>query len=317
MRAASRRLHPAHHPTTKTLMSSYYSSLRARLLPIALLILAMASIQGGASLAASLFPAIGPATTTSLRLIMAAMLLWALFRPWRWTIARSAWRDVAIYGVALGVMNFLFYQALAHIPLGIAVACEFTGPLTVALLSSKRRLDLLWVAIAIAGLAVLLGTGHGGDDATLDVYGVACALGAGACWATYILFGQKAGAVNGMQSAVWGITIAAVVVSPLGLLDAGAATFEPWILLPALGVAILSTALPYTLEMVALPRLPTQTFGTLMSLEPAFGALSGLIFLGQTLGLLHWLAIAAVITASIGTTVTGRADEAIETPYPD
>lgn len=294
------------------------NSVAARLLPIGLLLIAMACIQGGASLAASLFPAIGPAATTSLRLIIAACIVLAIFRPWRWRVERADWRNIAVYGVALGSMNFLFYQALAHIPLGIAVALEFVGPLTVALLSSKRRLDLLWVAIAIAGLAVLLGNGHGNDGGTLDVYGVLCALAAGACWAAYILFGQKAGAANGLQSAVWGITIAAVVVAPVGLIGASAtAIFVPEVLLVAVGVAILSTALPYTLEMFALPRLPTQTFGTLMSLEPAFGALSGLLFLGQALSLLQWGAIAAVIVASIGTTVTGRSAELAETPYPD
>jgi inner membrane transporter RhtA len=299
-------------------MTFQKSSVAARLLPIGLLLIAMACIQGGASLAASLFPAIGPAATTSLRLIIAACIVLAIFRPWRWRVERADWRNIAVYGVALGSMNFLFYQALAHIPLGIAVALEFVGPLTVALLSSKRRLDLLWVAIAIAGLAVLLGNGHGNDGGTLDVYGVLCALAAGACWAAYILFGQKAGAVNGLQSAVWGITIAAVVVAPVGLIGASAtAIFVPEVLLVAVGVAILSTALPYTLEMFALPRLPTQTFGTLMSLEPAFGALSGLLFLGQALSLLQWGAIAAVIVASIGTTVTGRSAELAETPYPD
>lgn len=299
-------------------MASADTWLFSRLLPIGLLLIAMACIQGGASMAASLFPAIGPGATTSLRLIIAALIVLGIFRPWRWRVARADWRNIAVYGVALGTMNFLFYQALAHIPLGIAVALEFTGPLTVALLASKRRLDLVWVAIAIVGLAVLLGNGHGADGGTLDVYGVVCALGAGGCWAAYILFGQKAGAVNGMQSAVWGITIAAIVVAPVGLVGASAASiFTPEILLMALGVAILSTALPYTLEMFALPRLPTQTFGTLMSLEPAFGALSGLLFLGQALGLLQWAAIAAIIVASIGTTVTGRADEPVEAPYPD
>lgn len=297
-------------------MSANSCSIVSRLLPVGLLLIAMASIQGGASMAASIFPAIGPAATTSLRLIMAAVLLMALFRPWRKPVARSEWPNIAIYGVALASMNFLFYQALAHIPLGIAVALEFTGPLTVALLSSKRRLDLLWVAVAIAGLAVLLGTDHG-DSGSLDMYGVACALGAGACWAAYILFGQKAGAVSGLNSAIWGITIGAIVIAPIGLFGTDSALFAPEVLWVALGVAILCTAMPYTLEMIALPRLPTQTFGTLMSLEPAFGALSGLLFLGQTLGLLQWLAIAAVISASIGTTVTGDSAEPIETPYPD
>jgi len=298
-------------------MTSYNASLRARLMPIGLLLIAMSCIQGGASLATSLFPAVGPATATSLRLIMAALILWAIFRPWRWRVARRDWRDLLLYGIAMGSMNFLLYQAINHIPLGIAVALEFTGPLGVALWSSKSRFDLLWIAIAIAGLAVLLGLDHGNSDHTINLTGVLCALGAGGCWAAYILFGQRAGEVNGMQSAVWGITIAAVVIAPIGLVDAAPAITQSHVLLIALCVALLSTALPYTLEMVALPRLPTQTFGTLMSLEPAFGALSGLLFLGQALSLLQWLAIMAVITASIGTTVTGRSAEPIEAPYPD
>ena len=289
----------------------------SRLLPIGLLLIAMACIQGGASLATVLFPAVGPATTTSLRLLIAAALLWLVFRPWRWRVARRDWGNLATYGIALGTMNFLLYQAIDHIPLGIAVALEFTGPLGVALWSSKSRLDLLWVGIAIAGLAVLLSLDHDSDASTIDLYGVACALGAGGCWAAYILFGQKAGAVNGIQSAVWGITIAAIVIAPIGLVDVAVEAIDSQLLLVALGVAILSTALPYTLEMVALPRLPTQTFGTLMSLEPAFGALSGLLFLGQGLALLQWLAIGAIIIASVGTTLAADDPDAVEAPYPD
>ena len=289
----------------------------SRLLPIGLLLVAMACIQGGASLATVLFPRVGPASATSLRLLIAAMLLWIVFRPWRWRVARRDWLDLGIYGVALGTMNFLLYQAIDHIPLGIAVALEFLGPLSVALWSSKSRLDLLWVGIAISGLAVLLGLDHDNARGGLDLYGVLCALGAGGCWAAYILFGQKAGAVNGIQSAVWGITIAAVVIAPIGLVNIPVTALDSQLMLIALSVAILSTALPYTLEMVALPRLPTQTFGTLMSLEPAFGALSGLLFLGQALGPLQWLAIAAIIIASIGTTLTAKDSDTVEAPYPD
>ncbi|MBS61489.1 EamA family transporter [Salinisphaera sp.] len=289
----------------------------SRLLPIGLLLVAMACIQGGASLATVLFPAVGPAAATSLRLMMAAALLWVVFRPWRWRVARRDWGNLATYGIALGTMNFLLYQAIDHIPLGIAVALEFTGPLGVALWSSKSRLDLLWVAIAVIGLGILLSLNHDNDASTIDLYGVVCALGAGGCWAAYILFGQKAGAVNGMQSAVWDITIAAIVIAPIGLVDIAIEAVDTRLLAIALGVAILATALPYTLEMIALPRLPTQTFGTLMSLEPAFGALSGLLFLGQALGLLQWLAIGAIIIASVGTTLTAGRKETVNTPYPD
>lgn len=291
----------------------------ARAWPVALLLIAMAAIQSGASLAKTLFPVAGAAGTTSIRLILASLMLLIVFKPWRRHISADAWYSIAIYGVALGVMNFLFYQALHRIPLGIAVAFEFSGPLTVAVIASRRALDLAWVGLAIAGLAILLWPGSDTTGA-VNLAGAACALGAGACWALYILFGQKAGAVHGMHSAVLGVSIAAVVVAPTGIWEAGATLIEPRVLAMGAGVAILSTALPYTLEMIALPRLPTATFGTLMSLEPAFGALSGLLFLGQQLGGWQWLAIGAVMTASIGTTLTpGTAHEPTgeEPPRPD
>jgi inner membrane transporter RhtA len=297
-------------------MTPMWRSIAARGWPVALLLVAMSSIQSGAAVAKSLFPMIGAPATVSLRLIIAALLLAAALRPWRRPIAAGAWKAILIYGIALGSMNFLFYQALDNIPLGIAVALEFTGPLTVALVTSRRRLDLLWIALAVAGLAVLLWPGSGAAG-SINFYGAGCALVAGAGWALYILFGQKAGAVNGLQSAALGIAIAALVVAPIGLFDAGAAIFSPAVLALALVVAILSSALPYTLEMIALPRLPTQTFGTLMSLEPAFGALSGLLFLGQELSMWQWLAIGAVIIASMGTTLALRRAEAVEPPVPD
>ncbi|MDA3920207.1 MAG: EamA family transporter [Salinisphaera sp.] len=299
-------------------MSIRNSAILTRIWPVAILLISMASIQSGASLAKSLFPIAGAAGITSVRLILAAVILLALMRPWRKRIAPGAWRHIAIYGVALGTMNFLFYQALQTVPLGIAVALEFTGPLTVALLSSKRILDLVWVALAVSGLAVLLWPAPA-TTGDLHIPGVLCALGAGACWALYIFFGQKAGAANGMQSAVLGVTIAAVLIAPVGIWQAGTVLLDPTVLGLGLGVAILSTALPYTLEMISMPRLPTQTFGTLMSLEPAFGAVSGLLFLGQSLGLYQWLAIGAVIVASMGTTLTPSAAgyEGVPAPVPD
>ncbi|WP_349257014.1 EamA family transporter [Salinisphaera sp.] len=299
-------------------MQFNHHAIIARSWPVALLLIAMSAIQSGASLAKTLFPVAGPAGTTSVRLILAALVLLVLLRPWRKSVSADAWKAIAIYGVALGAMNFLFYQALERIPLGIAVAFEFTGPLTVAVISSRRALDLLWVALAIGGLAVLLWPGSDTTGA-VNWPGAACALGAGTCWALYILFGQKAGAVHGMHSAVLGVTIAAIVIAPIGIWEAGAALLEPRVLAIGAGVAILSTALPYTLEMIALPRLPTATFGTLMSLEPAIGALSGLLFLGQELGTWQWSAIGAVMCASIGTTLTPGAgnEPAAEPPRPD
>ena len=297
-------------------MSVAVAASSSRLWPVAMLLVAMCSIQSGASLATSLFPMIGAAGATSIRLIIASILLLAILRPWRKTVTAKAWRSIVVYGVALGVMNLLFYQALKTVPLGIAVALEFTGPLAVALLSSRRWQDLGWVVLAITGLILLLVMGED-TAAPIDPIGAAFALGAGVCWALYILFGQRAGAGNGTQSAALGITIAAFVVAPFGLMEAGSSLFSLEILPLAVAVAVLSTALPYTLEMSAMPRLPTHTFGTLMSLEPAIAAVSGLLFLGQSLGILQWLAIGLVIAASVGTTLTGRSKEVFDGPVPD
>lgn len=278
------------------------TSLRGLLFPIGLLLIAMSSIQSGASLAKSLFPVIGAPGTTAVRLIFAALILVAVLRPWQTRLTLRNLRHVLVYGVALGLMNFLFYMSLRTVPLGIAVALEFTGPLAVAVLSSRRKVDFCWVALAVAGLVLLVpGVRSAGG---IDVTGALYALGAGVCWALYILFGQKAGEAHGIQTAALGVAIAAICIAPVGLYTAGTELLNPSILPAALGVAILSTALPYSLEMVALTRMPARTFGILMSLEPAIGALSGLLFLGEKLALNQWMAIAAIITASVGATLT-------------
>ena len=272
-------------------------------LPIGLLLIAMASIQLGASLAKSLFPAVGAAGATALRLGFATVLLAVAFRPWRMRIERAQWPPLLVYGAALGLMNLLFYKALETIPLGIAISLEFTGPLAGALFGSRRLRYVGWVALAVAGLLLLLPKGQG---QALDPLGMAYALGAGLCWALYILFGQKAGAEHGPQTVALGSIIAAVVAVPFGVAHAGADLLSPALVPVALGVALLSTAIPYSLEMVALTRLPTRTFGMLMSLEPAFGAMSGLVFLHEQLTGQQWLAIGAIILASAGTAMTAR-----------
>ncbi len=213
-------------------------------------------------------------------------------------------RSVIIYGMALGGMNLLFYMSVRSVPLGIAVALEFTGPLAVALLGSRRLIDFVWIILAVTGLLLLIPLGR--SDATVDLIGAGYALGAGVCWALYILYGQKAGAEHGVQTAALGVIIAAVFIAPVGIVHAGSALLNPALIPAALGVAILSTALPYSLEMIALTRLPARTFGTLMSIEPAIAALSGLIFLSETLTKTQWLAILAIIIASVGATLTMR-----------
>ncbi|MGV3708981.1 MAG: threonine/homoserine exporter RhtA [Gemmatimonas sp.] len=273
----------------------------ANLASVAILFVAMASVQGGAALAKGMFATVGPLGTVALRVGIAAVLMCAAFRPWRVKRSAESWRMVGIYGAVLGLMNALFYTALQTIPLGIAVALEFTGPLAVALLASRRRIDFLWIALAIGGLLALLPLDQA--SRSLDPVGIAFALGAGVCWALYIIFGQKAGAEHGVETAAMGMAIAAVIALPLGIINAGSALLNPNIIPVALAVAVLSSALPYTLEMYSLRRLPTKTFGTLMSVEPALGALSGLLLLGEQLTLRQWLGIFAIIITSIGTTM--------------
>lgn len=273
------------------------------ILPVGMLLIAMMSIQSGASLAKSLFPAVGAQGTTALRLIFASILMVLILRPWRTTFTASSIRSVLIYGIALGGMNFLFYMAIRTIPLGIGVALEFTGPLAVALLHSRKITDFIWIILAVTGLALLIPMGQ---TDSLDLVGALYALAAGVCWAAYILFGQKAGADHGVQTAALGVVIAAIFIAPFGVAHAGAALLDPALIPIALGVAILSTALPYSLEMIALTRMPARTFGTLMSMEPAIGALMGLVFLHEALSLTQWMAIGAIIAASIGATLTTK-----------
>lgn len=283
-------------------MNDQPRSLASTLFPVGLLLIAMASIQSGASLAKSMFPIVGAQGTTTLRLIFASMIMLLLLKPWRAKLTAKSLRTVIIYGMALGGMNFLFYMSLRTVPLGIAVALEFTGPLAVAIYASRRAIDFLWIVLAAIGLLLLIPTGA--TTAGIDLVGAGYALGAGVCWALYILFGQKAGADNGVTTAALGVMIAALFVAPIGIVHAGSALLTPALIPIAIGVAILSTALPYTLEMVALTRMPARTFGTLMSIEPAFGALSGLLFLQEYLSLSQWMAILCIILASVGATMT-------------
>lgn len=282
-------------------MSAKSSHIAPLLFPLGLLIIAMISIQSGASLAKSLFPVVGAQGTTALRLIFASLILLLVLRPWRARLTAKSLRTVTLYGISLGSMNMLFYMSLQTVPLGIAVALEFTGPLAVALWASRKLIDFLWVALAVIGLLLLIPVGE--SSTRIDLVGAGYALGAGACWAAYIVFGQKAGADNGIQTAALGVTIAALFIAPIGVVHAGAALLDVSLIPAALGVAVLSTALPYSLEMVALTRMSARTFGTLASLEPVFAALSGLIFLHEDLSLTLWLAIGAIIVASIGATL--------------
>ena len=259
---------------------------------------AMVSFQLGAAFAKQLIPVLGAPGTTALRLGLSALLLVVVQRPWRSVPTRSAWKWILAYGASLGAMNAVFYVALGRIPLGIAVAIEFVGPLGVAVWASRRRIDYLWVALAALGLALLLPMQPGA--AALDPLGVLCALAAGVGWALYIIFGQKAGRAHGATAATWGLMVAALFTVPLGVVDAGVRLIDPDILPFGVGVAIFSSALPYTLEMIALRRLSTKVFGTLMSFEPAIAAVAGVVLLHERLTVMQWSAIAAIVAASIG-----------------
>lgn len=273
-------------------------------MPVAVILIAMMSIQSGASLAKSLFPLIGAPGVTALRIALGTLILVVVFKPWRLRFKKEQRLPLLFYGLALGGMNYMFYLSIQTIPLGIAVALEFTGPLAVALFSSRRPVDFIWVILAVLGLWFLLPLGQ--SISQIDLTGAALALGAGACWAVYILTGQRAGEEHGPATVALGSLIAAVIFVPIGMAQATDSIWQ-WSILPVgLAVAILSTALPYSLEMIALTRLPTRIFGTLMSMEPALAAISGMMFLGETLTLVQTLALCSIIAASMGSTLTMR-----------
>ena len=258
----------------------------------------------GTSFAKQLFPLVGSLGTTALRVGFSALLLLALWRPWRWPLSRPDALSLLRYGVALGFMNLLFYMSLRTIPFGVAVAIEFSGPLTVALLSSRKPIDFVWLGLAVAGLGLLLPLGLGA--APLDPEGVMYALAAAVCWGAYIVFGKRVGHLHAGHSVALGLSVAALTVVPFGIWQAGSALLDPHVLLFGLGVAAVSSALPISLEMMALKRLPPEAFGILTSMEPAVAALLGLLMLDERLSVLQWLAIVCVMLAAAGSSLTAR-----------
>jgi inner membrane transporter RhtA len=278
---------------------------RAPVLPAPALVLgAIASVQIGAAIATRLFPDIGPAGTVFLRLALSALLVGALARP-RLAGRRRADLGVALaYGTTLAAMNATFYEALDRIPLGVAVTVEFVGPLGVAIWGSRRARDVLWAVLAAAGVVLLTSGGSG----SLDLAGVGLAAVAGVFWAAYILLAQRVGAAfPGATGLAVALIVGTVVVAPFGLVAAGGRLLHPGILGRGAGVALLSSAVPYSLELFALRRMRAAVFGVLMSVEPAMAAMSGLVFLGQHLHLREWVAVGAVMVASVGATFGARA----------
>ncbi|MGW3494765.1 EamA family transporter [Streptomyces sp. NPDC001020] len=263
--------------------------------PTALVLLGIVSVQVGSALAKHLFTAVGSFGTVALRLSFAAVALMLLWRP-SLRMKGRAWTVVLGYGVILGLMNLCFYLALARIPLGIAVTIEFLGPLGVALATSRRWLDAFWAVLAAGGVVLLM---EGRGD--LNLAGLLLALAAGACWGMYILVGAALGrhTTEGNGLAL-GMAVAALVVVPFGVADSKTALLQPWVLVAGLGVALLSSVIPYSLDLEALRKVPPRVFGILMSLEPAMAALIGLVVLGESLHWLQWVAVLCVVAASAG-----------------
>ena len=262
----------------------------------------MVSVNAGAAWAKHLFPLVGAQGVTAVRVGLAAAIMLAVVRPWRALPARRDALNLLVYGLMLGCMNLLIYGAFARIPIGVAVAIEVVGPLGVVVLSSRRARDFGWVLLAALGLW-LLAPVHD-DVPPLDPVGVAYALGAAFCWAMYIVFSKRVSTLNGGHAVAWGMLAAALFTVPVGVAHAGGALLLPSVLAGGLAVAVLSSALPYSLEMAALKRLPRRVFGILVSAGPAFAALAGWVVLGEMLTALQWLAIALVIVACGGAAAT-------------
>jgi len=271
--------------------------------PVPAVILAIISVQGGAAIAKGIFPVLGPASTSALRIVLSAIILFVYNRPSLKNLNKAQWNAVSLYGLTLGAMNLVFYFAIARIPLGLGVTLEFIGPLVLAIAGSKRILDFLWVLLAAAGIALIAPWSGSG----VDLFGAFLALLAGGFWAGYIVMGGKISKIMDEGKAVTiGMIFASALVLPFAIFDGLLTKIQPQFLLTGLALALLSSAIPFTLEMKALKKIPAKTFSILMSLEPAAAALSGLIFLHEYLSINEWLAVALVIIASGGATLTAK-----------
>ncbi|QDK96517.1 EamA family transporter [Acinetobacter tandoii] len=276
--------------------SSYFQA-------VFLLFIAMLCVQSSGSLAKILFQQFPVLTVSAMRMLLGALILAIIFQIWKINFKSVRWSSILSYGIALAGMNGLFYLSIERLPLGIAVSFEFIGPLSVALYYARQKYDLLWVCMAILGLILLFPF----DQATqsLDLTGIAFAIGAGACWAVYIIAGQRPSGISGNHTVCLGMFVGMLCLMPVALFSGMTSNvFQPPNLFYFVGLAILASALPFTLEMIALRNLTALSFGTLMSLEPAIAALSGFVFLNEQLLWTQWLALGTIITASIGCTYT-------------
>jgi inner membrane transporter RhtA len=276
---------------------------RPALSPTVLVLLAIASVQLGSAVAKGLFAQINPYGVVFLRVGFAALMLLALWRPdWK-QMNRTTAPMVIAFGLSLALMNLSFYLSIERIPIGIAVALEFVGPLGVAVAHSRRWLDVLWVVLAAIGIALLTPIGN----VEIDPIGMVLALTAGVFWATYILLTARVGQVlPGGSGLAMAMAIGAMALLPIGIGAGGVALLSPLLLLGGLGIALLSSALPYSLELEALRGMPVQVFGVLMSLEPMAAALTGFLVLGETLSLRAMVALGLVTVAAAGAAKFGQ-----------
>ena len=267
-----------------------------------LLLIAMISMQSSGSLAKVLFEQFPILTVSAMRLLLGSLILALIFKIWQLNFKQVKWKAIISYGLALAGMNALFYLSIDRLPLGIAVSFEFIGPLSVALYHARQKFDFVWVGLAILGLALLFPFEQ---FHSLDPIGIALVLGAGACWALYIVAGQKPTGISGNHTVCLGMFVGMLCLMPIALfMGMPSAVFEPSNFIYFIALAILASALPFSLEMIALRNLSALSFGTLMSIEPAIAALSGFIFLGEQLLWTQWLALATIISASVGCTYT-------------
>ena len=280
-----------------------------RLTPISaagLVLVGAFTVQYGSALATMLFPYVGPGTTVLMRVAFAAAIVALVFRP-RWGMLRQAsgraWLLIGGYGASMSLMNLNFYHALELLPLGATVTIEFLGPLGLALLGSRRATDLLWAGLAVLGVVLI--TGFRFD--MFSPLGVSFALAAGVCWAVYLALAAKSSEVFPTREGLsFGLIAAAAVAVPFGIGGVSGGFEHPWVFLAGAGVAVLSTALPYAVDLVALTVVPTAAYGVLMSLEPAVAALSGWVVLGQQLSVVQWVALFMVVAASAGSTLSAQ-----------
>ncbi|OXA97224.1 EamA family transporter [Flavobacterium oncorhynchi] len=271
--------------------------------PVPAVLLAILSVQCGAAIAKTLFPAIGAAGTASIRIGVSALILLLAYRPNLKQIKPNQWKIVVPYGLCLGAMNLTFYLAIERIPIGLAVTLEFIGPLLLAIIGSKRLIDYCWVLLAAAGIVLIA---PWSNDA-IDTVGVLFALLAAALWATYIILGGKVSKImHGGQAVATGMLFASLLILPFGFYENGLLNLTPKLFGYGVALALLSSAIPFTLEMKALGQLPPRTFSILMSLEPAAAAICAFLFLQEKLNFYEILAVVCVVSASVGATLTAK-----------